>query len=174
MNKKTDDDSQLFRDSVKNIRPLATQDKTPLQRRKNEGNLTYRQQKAQMQQPRLHTSLSIQDKITAEEIIAYQQPGLSTKQYLSLKNGQLPIDDELDLHGYTLDSALLALDVFFNKALEYQYRCLRIVHGKGRDKALLKNATFAFLQSQINILAYHSAPARLGGAGATLVLLART
>jgi DNA-nicking Smr family endonuclease len=173
MSKKTDDDSQLFRESVSGVRRLPACDKTSIQREKLHGDRQYRQQKAQMQQPSLTTSLSIKDNVSAEDILAYCQTGLSKQQYQCLKNGQLTISAELDLHGYTVEQALLALESFFNHARENQFRCLRIIHGKGSEKALLKNTTLAFLQAQSTILAYHSAPARLGGTGATLILLKR-
>lgn len=173
MNKNTDEDSQLFREAMRNVRPLKASDKVIINQQKNVGNLTYRRKKAQSEALTLKTTVSISDIVKAEDVLVFAQSGLSKQQFQQLKNGQLTIDTELDLHGYTVDQSLLTLEQFFNQAREHQYRCLRIVHGKGREKALLKNATVAFLQAQNDILAYHSAPPFLGGTGATLVLLKR-
>ncbi|MFN7096667.1 MAG: Smr/MutS family protein [Gammaproteobacteria bacterium] len=173
MNKKTDDDSQLFRQAMHGVKPLSPVDKSVIHRTNAHYNTQYRKQQAQTEMPTLTTSLSIGNAIRADDILAYSQSGLSPTQYRRLQQGQLPIDAELDLHGYTTDQALLALEQLFMHVRETQLRHLRIIHGKGREVARLKNVTAAFLNAQPDILAYHSAPSRLGGTGTVLVLLKR-
>lgn len=172
MTEKTDDDHALFRKAMQAVKPLKNTDKIPQKKMKNAGNIAYRQQQAQLNAPSLRTALSISLQYGPDDILAYAKTGLSATQYQRLKKGQYPIDASIDLHGYTLDQALLALESFFDIAYNMRYKCLRIIHGKGSDnKPLLKNAVLAFLEAQSTILAFHSAPPKMGGAGVLLVLI---
>lgn len=171
MTKDADDDTDLFRLAMKNVRPLAPPDKISLKSTQPEANTAYRRSRAQLTPSPLTPAISL-PKIRAEETLAYAQAGLQAKQYTRLKQGLIPIDATLDLHNYTIDEALAALSHFFDYALNAKLRCLNIIHGKGREEqAHLKSAVLGFMNAQTHILAYHSAPARLGGTGAVLVLL---
>ncbi len=165
-----EEDIELFRQAMRDVKPLKPTDKIHIKSHEKQGNFQYRHQQAEAITPTLSSKLSIQQKVSAHEVLSYAQTGLAASQYACLKNGQISIQAQLDLHGYTVDKGLLALEYFFNMARDREYRCLRIIHGKGNN-ALIKNATFAFLQTQPDILAFHSAPPRMGGAGAVLVLL---
>lgn len=173
--KLNEDDKQLFRQAMRGVKPLVTTDKIPLIRRASI-NTAYRRQQAQKLTEQLKTKLSIPNTITADAIMAYRQPGVSARQWQQLKQGSLAIEATLDLHGFTVDKALLALESFFTQASEYQWRVIRIIHGKGHTSTAnsapaLKNAVYAFLQAHTELIAFHSAPAAAGGNGAVLVLL---
>lgn len=171
MTKDADDDIDLFRLAMKNVRPLASQDKISLKPTKQQGNSSYRRHRAQLIALPSLPAISL-PKITAQEKLSYAKPGLQAKQFLLLKQGHIPIEATLDLHSYTIDEALIALADFFRAAQASKLRCLNIIHGKGRDEqAYLKSAVLGFLKAQSHILAYHSAPSKLGGTGAVLVLL---
>lgn len=177
MNKNTDDDSQLFREAMRGITPLSAPKKKLVSTSKPAGNTAYRKHKAQMPDKQPLPAVSISHAINADDILAYAQPGLAVTQYQRLKTGKIAIEAALDLHGYTVDQALVLLNQFLIQARARGQRCLRIVHGKGRhdklSKPLLKNMVLGFLQAQSDILAFHSAPANQGGTGAVLVLLKR-
>lgn len=79
----------------------------------------------------------------------------------------------IDLHGLRAHMALTVLDRFLASQVRAGARILLVVHGTGAHRTLA-HAVVAALASgkHAKVAAFHSAPARLGGLGATLVLLA--
>lgn len=97
-----------------------------------------------------------------------------------LRKGHFSVQAELDLHGMTQAEAILALDAFLDQSLKRSLRCVRIIHGKGKNSAnqigILKHSVPRWLSTNRNarrILAFTSASVRDGGIGATYVLLRR-
>lgn len=99
-----------------------------------------------------------------------------------LARGEYAVEDELDLHGADLARAEALVRRFLAEARDAGHGCVRIIHGKGLHGAagfdasgapLLKNLVDRMLRQRAGVLAFHSAPARAGGTGAVLVLLAR-
>ena len=65
---------------------------------------------------------------------------------------------------------------FLVQARRAGMRCTCIVHGRGLHSThapVLKDMTIRVLRQRADVLAFASAPATMGGAGAVLVLLAR-
>jgi DNA-nicking Smr family endonuclease len=95
-----------------------------------------------------------------------------------LKRGAFPIDATLDLHGETEESAQPKLVEFLRKKRMLGERCVRIVHGKGREgQAVLRGEVGAWLSqgsARRDVLAFASAPCAEGGGGAVLVVLSRS
>jgi DNA-nicking Smr family endonuclease len=99
-----------------------------------------------------------------------------------LARGEYAVEDELDLHGADLPRAEVLVRRFLGEARGAGHGCVRIIHGKGLHGAagfdasgapVLKNLVDRMLRQRAEVLAFHSAPARAGGTGAVLVLLAR-
>lgn len=115
--------------------------------------------------------------ISGDTFLSYQQETLDPKLLKQLKRGDYPIDQVLDLHGLTVDAAMMVLEDALFEAQEMGYRCLLIIHGKGRGvgqgSAVMKNFVNDYLRSKENILAFCSASGRKGGTGALYVLLKR-
>ena len=113
--------------------------------------------------------------VTAEEILSFARTGLQTKILRKLKKGQFHIAAELDLHGLTTHQAFSACRTFIHYCQNNQYRCVRIIHGKGQRQTstapILKNKINNWLREMPEILAFHSATRSDGGAGAIYVLL---
>lgn len=105
----------------------------------------------------------------SEEKLFFARTGLQHKVIKNLKQGKLTISEELDIHGMTVDQAEKMASAFIDHSLRYQYRCIRIIHGKG--KAILKNFINDYLKSRPEVLAFSSALPRDGGTGAVYVLL---
>lgn len=114
--------------------------------------------------------------VGAADIIEFRRPGLQERFYRKFKRGQLPVAEELDLHGLTLDKARMLLEDFMQatRHIERQ-RCIRIIHGKGygsRDgRPVLKQYIQKWLQNYATVLAYSSCTAADGGTGAVYVLV---
>ena len=117
-----------------------------------------------------------QDAVNSDSIIVYSKSSIPHKQLIKLKNGQIPWQARLDLHGLNEESAKDALCEFIIKQLNHGNRCLLIIHGKGSkhgEAPILKNLVNRWLRQLPEILAFHSALGRDGGSGAVYVLLKR-
>jgi DNA mismatch repair protein MutS2 len=79
------------------------------------------------------------------------------------------MSSELNVIGFHVDEALLAVDRYLNEAIVHHLHEVRIVHGMG--SGALQTAIHNYLKQQKFVKEYHYAPNNLGGSGATLVSL---
>jgi DNA-nicking Smr family endonuclease len=108
-------------------------------------------------------------------------PGIDRQLAQRLHQGEFAIQAHLDLHGYTVDEARPAVDRFLTNAYTSGQRCVRLVHGRGRNslnnQPVLKEQVRLWLShgrlSRL-VLAFATAPLSDGGAGAVYVLMRRT
>ena len=114
--------------------------------------------------------------VSAEESIFFAHPGLQLKTQKKLRQGKIPIDDHLDLHGFNIDEAREILLEFIEFAQQQKTRCVLLVHGKGyranSDQPVLKNKVNNWLRQHPAILGFSSAQAKDGGTGAVYILIA--
>lgn len=105
----------------------------------------------------------------------FLRDGLPRTVLRDLRRGRWVVQDQLDLHGATRDSARELLIEFLADALRRDLRCLRVVHGKGlgspRREPVLKGLVRGWLAARSEVLAYCQARGHDGGAGALIVLL---
>ncbi len=104
----------------------------------------------------------------------FLQHGVPAKTLRDLKNGKIPIQKQLDLHGLDRDEAWQTLENFFAECFFYNIRRVKIIHGKGLNSPsapVLKNLTQNFLQNHPLVLGFASPNPSLGADGATVVLL---
>jgi DNA-nicking Smr family endonuclease len=106
--------------------------------------------------------------------------GIDPRVVRRLRNGEFAYQAHLDLHGLTAAEARLEVDHFLRRAHQSGHRCVLIIHGRGRNSKdqipVLKNRLIQWLargQWSRSILAFTSARACDGGAGALYVLLRR-
>ncbi|WP_373975379.1 Smr/MutS family endonuclease [Chitinibacter sp. SCUT-21] len=115
------------------------------------------------------------DELGPGEQLMFMKPGLRLDVLKKLKKGQWSIDDQLDLHGETVDSARHKVVHFLAQAIEQQYRCVRIIHGKGLSSKegvpILKLKLKNWLAQREEVLAFTQANPTQGCSGAVLVLL---
>lgn len=115
--------------------------------------------------------------VGSEETLNFRRGGIQHRLFSRLRNGNLHIEAELDLHGMTIPVAHQELAKFLHECQHYNIRCVRIIHGKGwnskHHKPVLKSKLNAWLQQDEDILAFCSAPIEDGGSGAVYVLLKR-
>ena len=109
------------------------------------------------------------------EELCYLRHGVGTQVLRKLRRGHWVIQDELDLHGLTVEDAHALLVVFLNQCVRRGLRCVRVIHGKGlRSKnrePVLKRKVAGWLMRRDEILAYCQARQADGGSGAVIVLL---
>jgi DNA-nicking Smr family endonuclease len=106
--------------------------------------------------------------------------GVDRTHLLRIVRGELEIEVEIELHGYTAPAARRLVTETLLAMLREGERCARIVHGRGRHSAagpVLKAGLLDWLTSEplaSQVLAFATARPEEGGAGATIVLLRRT
>jgi DNA-nicking Smr family endonuclease len=111
----------------------------------------------------------------AADPLSFRRPGVRDQTLRQLRRGRYPIEDELDLHGFSQSAARDQLAEFIAASRNAGLRCVRIVHGKGyRSGArgpVLKIAVNTWLRRHADVLAFTSARVIDGGTGAVYVLL---
>lgn len=173
----SDAERQLFRNILKDVRPL--KQKHHYQAPQPKIKPVARQRIAddrQVLDDMFSDDFHPDDVETGEELL-FSRAGLQTKLMRQLRRGQLSVRAELDLHGYTVVEARQALTEFLRDSLRHGDRCVRIVHGKGfgskQKLPVLKNKVNAWLKQRDEVLAFCSARPVDGGTGALYVLLKR-
>jgi DNA-nicking Smr family endonuclease len=106
---------------------------------------------------------------------SWRRNGVPLRVLRDLRRGRWVVQAVLDLHGHTRDEARAALSLFLHECRINAWRCVRIVHGKGRNspgrEPVLKSLVPGWLSQRRNVLAFCQARTADGGAGALVVLL---
>jgi DNA-nicking Smr family endonuclease len=109
-----------------------------------------------------------------DEYMEWTRKGVPSGLARRLHEGELSIQDSLDLHGLTADEAQEELGIFINESKRKGLSCVKVIHGRGLrspDGPVLKEAAQQWLRR--HSLAYATARHMDGGLGATYVLLRR-
>lgn len=113
--------------------------------------------------------------VNGEEFIFYSQPGLQYKAQKQLRQGKIPVEDHLDLHGMTVREARTEMLQFIHFAQQRHCHCVRLIHGKGyrteNSIPVLKNKINNWLRQHPDVIAFSSAQPRDGGMGAVYILI---
>jgi DNA-nicking Smr family endonuclease len=173
--KPDDDETRLFRDAVRNVRPLAPGAPVPKLRAPSpRARFTRADRRAALKES--DDTHGVDRELAGAEELAFHREGVQSQTLRRLRRGHFPVQAELDLHGLTVAQAKEALRDFLVQALERHVRCVRIIHGKGlrsgQRGAVLKGAVNSVLRGAGRVLAYVSARQNDGGTGAVYVLLA--
>ena len=111
---------------------------------------------------------------TGDELI-FKRDGVQNSVMRKLRRGQFAIQGHLDLHGLTTPEAKRTLAGFLVDCVQREWRCVRIVHGKGLRSPgqvpVLKPKVSHWLAQREEVMAFISTPATDGGTGAIYVLL---
>ncbi len=115
-----------------------------------------------------------------DELLRGAVPGLDPRVMRNLAKGEFTVQAEIDLHGCDSETARTRLEAFLVEAHRRGFRCVKVVHGRGRRSPnkipVLKSQLPRWLSrgpARHVVLAYTSARPRDGGAGASYVLLRR-
>jgi DNA-nicking Smr family endonuclease len=108
-------------------------------------------------------------------------PGINDQQLARLRRGEPEPEERIDLHGTRREEAKRILAQRIESAVARALRCVVVVHGLGKrsptEEAVLRDAVPGWLTRGAlarHVLAFAPAPRRLGGDGATLVLLRKS
>lgn len=167
-------DVALFRDAVRDVRPLPPRAAGPERPRPP---------------PRAHFRRADEERVLAESLelgpgellvetgdeLLFRRAAVASRALERLRRGELSIEDEIDLHGLTAVEAREAVRQFLAEALRRGLRCVRVVHGKGLRSGprgpVLKHAVNTWLRKVDAVVAFVSARPVDGGTGAIYVLL---
>jgi len=125
---------------------------------------------------------SLQDDIDTIEhgygaALRFHRASVGRRTMRKLARGGYSVQDEIDLHGMTVDEAKQRLADFIDYSAMRGKLCVRIVHGKGLGSGnrgpVLKNAVNRWLRKWDSVLAFVSTRQVDGGTGAVYVLLQR-
>jgi DNA-nicking Smr family endonuclease len=115
-----------------------------------------------------------------DEYVEGARVGLDPRLVTRLRRGEFAVQAHIDLHGKIQSAAKEALTVFILESVRKGLRMVLVVHGRGLRSPgghpVLKHATTIWLSQRAlagYVLAFASARAADGGAGATYVLLRR-
>ncbi|MDO8262240.1 MAG: Smr/MutS family protein [Gallionella sp.] len=162
------EDAALFRAAVGEVQPLPDQNRIKPQKPPRKPLL-----RAPAPPPVIPDTLS--DFVPENTPDEFLRNGLSRMTLRKLRRGHWPVQDSLDLHGNTSDTARRLLQEFLYEAAQRGLRCVLVIHGKGMNspsgEAVLRKHTRHWLAQRPDVLAYCDAPPRDGGSGAALVLL---
>ena len=174
-----EDDAELFRRAMQDVRPLKASARNVAPRRRPRARARFaRAERASV----LRESLGIGVGADLYEVqpgdeLLFRRAGVPETVLRRLRRGQYRVEDEIDLHGLTVQEASEQLSAFLRAARARQLRCVRIIHGKGLRSGtrgpVLKNTVNALLRRCDPVLAFASARPVAGGTGAALVLLGR-
>jgi DNA-nicking Smr family endonuclease len=176
----SDKDRELFRTVVKDAVPLAQVPSADVRRSPPQPNPVQRDadEQAALIASRLAlypSPMSWDIGADIEDEQSYLRAGVSPDLLRKLRRGQWTINAEIDLHNHNQDEAHEALMAFMRKARAADWRCLRIIHGKGLSShqkiPVLRNKVRRWLQLKEEVLAYCEPRPNGGGSGAVLVLL---
>lgn len=167
-----EDDVSLFREAIGEVRRIEGDDRTtaraappparPVQFLRDEA--------------RVVDELLLTPDIEAGDELSYLRDGHDPRLLKRLRGGQFAVQDEFDLHRLHVASARTVIREFIAEAVAHDYRCVRLIHGKGlrsSEGPVLKRLVDGMLRQHGDVIAFASAPANAGGTGAVLVLLRR-
>lgn len=173
--KPNEDDTHLFREAVRDVKPLAHEGlPTAVPRPPARARFTRADRHAVLQES-LHPDVGDPELASGEELV-FARDGVQHGVLRKLRRGQYRVQAEIDLHGLTVPEAKEELRSFLADSIERHFRCVRVVHGKGLRSGhrgpVLKGAVSSVLRRVGPVLAYVSARQVDGGTGAVYVLLA--
>lgn len=171
-----DEERELFRAAMRDVKPLRPSKVKPLppRARRPARAGSRRADDARVLSDSLQLDPSDLDVESGEEL-RYRREGVPESALRRLRQGLYAVRDEIDLHGMTQDEARLALAGFLAEAKLHGNRCVRVIHGKGRGSGqrgpVLKSAVNRWLRRHGDVRAFCSARRNDGGTGALYVLL---
>ncbi len=124
----------------------------------------------------LSDEIGIEQLLETDEALSYRRTSVGADVVRRLRRGEWTVRGQLDLHGLRVEEAREALRAFLDDAQRQQWRCVRVIHGKGLGsigrEPVLKEKVPRWLVQRRDVLAFCQARPNDGGSGALIVLLA--
>jgi DNA-nicking Smr family endonuclease len=173
--KERGEDRQLFREAMRDVRPIAPHNRVVHETPKPRPHAAQREADEQAVLDELAHLAVDGDELEFEDDATFLRPGLPRDIVRKLRRTHWVVQDTLDLHGLTGDEAVAETAVFLAACRRDGRRCVRIVHGKGLRspgrEPVLKRRIRKLLARRDEVLAFAEPRALHGGGGAVIVLL---
>jgi len=173
--KRTDPDAALFREAMRDVKPIATRAKVLPTQRKPPARARFTAADRAMVLVESLQGIGAGESTDTGDEISFRRMGVQDGVMRKLKRGEYRVEEVCDLHGLRADEAKAALREFLAEALAHNLRCVRIIHGKGKGSGprgpVIKTAVNMILRKTGPVLAFTSARRVDGGTGAINVLL---
>jgi DNA-nicking Smr family endonuclease len=173
--KRADPDATLFREAMRDVKPIAQRQRVPLEKRKPPARATFTAADRKRVLVESLEGVGESDVTDTGDEIAFHRDGVQTAVMRKLKRGEYRIESTCDLHGLRVEEAKQALREFLAESLARNLRCVRVIHGKGKGSGprgpVIKTAVNLILRKTAPVLAFTSARRVDGGTGAINVLL---
>lgn len=168
---KDNNDLQLFKEAMQDVIPI-TNSKVTHSTKVNTGNNIQVNETVSNKGESKFSTDNVPD---CDVILGFDRPGLQKAVLKKLRQGKMPIEASIDLHGLTAEQARNAMIEFMDYCYQQQFKVVCIVHGKGfgssSKKPVIKPLVNKWLQELHEVLAFSSAQPKDGGTGAVYVLL---
>ena len=175
-----DDEEALFAQAVADARRLAPDVHVPDVCYRAPAPLSDREREVLRELDALVSGAAPFDLVESDEYHEGRAPGIDPRVSKRLRRGEFSVQADVDLHGMDARSAHALVVKLCADAHGRGLRVVKIVHGRGRNspggEAVLRPLLPRWLSRGTTgklVLAWTSAPAHDGGAGATYVLLRR-
>ena len=172
------EDDDLFREEVKDVKPLKVKSKLIDTAIKKPKPRPIARQFIQDEKKALIDSLSdeyVSNGFELDEDSSYLRNGHSPDIIKRLKRGYWTIQGSIDLHGMISKEAKDYIVDYIQECKKKKIRCIRIIHGKGygskNKEPVLKKKVRSWLMQKDEVIAYSEAPRHDGGSGVVIVLL---
>lgn len=137
--------------------------------------LTQEEDDALVLQQSLSDLFDVDGLLDDDPTLSYAKDGVGPDILKKLKKRHWPIQDELDLHGMTVEAARGQLGDFVQRRVRRGVRCVRIIHGVGygsrNGEPVLRSVVRSWLVQLDEVVAFCGAERAEGGHGALIVLL---
>jgi DNA-nicking Smr family endonuclease len=180
----TEDDALSFEDAMRGVVPLGAGDRSRIDQPAPAGEDVPRPVSDEVEALAVLADLVSGtgpfDITDTDEYIEGRVVGLDPRVVRRLRGGDFAYQAHLDLHHMTAEEARPAVEHFLSEAHRKGHRCVLIIHGRGRNSKdqipVLKERLKTWLGRGAlarHVLAFTTARACDGGAGALYVLLRR-
>ena len=173
-----EDDREVFEQAMSDVEPIERDGHAPELRGRRVVPLSEHDREVLRELDALVSGDGSIDLTDPDDRLEGKVPGLDPRTFQRLKRGEFTVQEDLDLHGNDAPTARVLVERFLLDAHARGLRCVRIVHGRGRNspggEPVLKAKLPRWLArgpARTLVLAYSTAARRHGGSGATCVLL---
>ncbi|MGH7947656.1 MAG: Smr/MutS family protein [Candidatus Binataceae bacterium] len=176
-----EDDAAVLREALAGVRPLSGRAKARVAPKpKINRNVVSEDAEVLAQLSDLVSGQAPFDITETEEYVEGARVGLDPRLLTRLRRGEFAVQADIDLHGMIQADARVELETFVLESVRKGRRTVLVVHGRGHrspgGNPVLKHAAAKWLSHGMlggHVLAFATARAHDGGAGAMYVMLRR-
>jgi DNA-nicking Smr family endonuclease len=175
------EEANVFRGSLGGVKPIPKSDRyvapmAPIPVRGAAGKpRTVEEDNAAVMRESLSDQFDVDGLLDDDPTLSYSAPGVGPDVVRKLRKGHWKVEQELDLHDMTRDTARDQVGDFLRRMIGRGVRCVRVIHGKGygsaRGEPVLRPMVHSWLVQKDEVVAFCVANKGEGGHGALIVLL---